>query len=179
METTGMRLLLAPPLLIIIMVISALTAIGQRMPIPVQRPLCTSQYALANYACSRLPILPNPPLPPLTPPPAPVDPPPSPPAPPSPDDDDDDEHGEHHHHHHHGHKHRHHSHRRHRSHRVEHRESFAEAECCKWLKQMDNECVCDLLVHLPPLLARPVHNYTVFVDESCIVTFICGGRFIR
>ncbi|KAH0919067.1 hypothetical protein HID58_026727 [Brassica napus] len=47
-----------------------------------------------------------------------------------------------------------------------------------WLKQMDNECVCDLLVRLPPLLAKPAHNYTVFVDESCIVTYTCGGRLM-
>ncbi|RID47798.1 hypothetical protein BRARA_I04364 [Brassica rapa] len=85
---------------------------GQRIvEIPPPRPLCASQYALANYACSQ--------------------------------------------------------------------ETYAQQECCKWVKQMDNECVCDLLVRLPPLLAKPAHDYTVFVDESCIVTFTCGGRLIR
>ncbi|XP_010524012.1 PREDICTED: pleckstrin homology-like domain family A member 1 [Tarenaya hassleriana] len=189
-EAKGMRLQWqAAPLLLLLLMLSAVRS--QRMPIPAQRPLCTSQYALANYACSHLPLIPNPPLPSasqLPPPPAPeANPPPSPPAHPTPDNDHDDdhdhdhdhEHEDHHRHHHSSHKHHHHGHHRHKARKVEYKESFAEAECCKWLKQMDNECVCDLLLHLPPLLARPVHDYTVFVDESCIVTFSCGGRFIR
>ncbi|GAA0172654.1 hypothetical protein LIER_26438 [Lithospermum erythrorhizon] len=49
-------------------------------------------------------------------------------------------------------------------------------ECCRWLKAVDNECVCDVLVHLPSFLSRPVHLYNVLVDESCSVTFSCSSR---
>uniref|UniRef100_M4CH40 Bifunctional inhibitor/plant lipid transfer protein/seed storage helical domain-containing protein n=1 Tax=Brassica campestris TaxID=3711 RepID=M4CH40_BRACM len=200
---------------------------GQRIiQIPPPRPLCASQYALANYACSRLPMN-------TVPLPSPISPPPPPIFPPPPhhdhdhdddhdhdhDDDDDDhdhddddhdhddhdhdhddhDHNDHDHNRDHDHDHDHdhddddhhdnnHNHRRHRRrhhhhhhHHHSHRhteETYAQQECCKWLKQMDNECVCDLLVRLPPLLAKPAHNYTVFVDESCIVTYTCGGRLM-
>ncbi|KAF2594165.1 hypothetical protein F2Q70_00044302 [Brassica cretica] len=199
---------------------------GQRIiQIPPPRPLCASQYALANYACSRLPMNTVPLPSPIAPPSPPIFPPP---PPPHHDHDHDDEHdhehdhGDHHdddhdhdeddhddhdhdhddHDHDHDHDHNdhdhnrdhdhdhdddnhhdnNHNHRRHHHHHHHHQrhreETFAQQECCKWLKQMDNECVCDLLVRLPPLLAKPAHNYTVFVDESCIVTYTCGGRLM-
>ncbi|XP_013603813.1 PREDICTED: histone-lysine N-methyltransferase set1-like [Brassica oleracea var. oleracea] len=197
--------------------------------IPPPRPLCASQYALANYACSRLPMNTVPLPSPIAPPPPPIFPPPDHDHDHDHDHDDDHDHDhdgddhdhhdhdhdddDHHHNHHdhdhdhnrdhdhdhnnHGHdhddddhdhhhhndnSHRRHHRRRHHHHHHHHRhreETYAQQECCKWVKQMDNECVCDLLVRLPPLLAKPAHNYTVFVDESCIVTFTCGGRLIR
>ncbi|XP_030451660.2 uncharacterized protein LOC115673588 [Syzygium oleosum] len=139
-------------------------------PLP-PRPLCASQFTLVNHACSM--IMPTP-----APPPAPPLPPPSPPGPPPPppchDDESQDEYGHHHHHHHHCHRHRHHH--RHRHGRRVGEPSPAEQDCCKWLKEVDSECVCDLLVHLPSFLARPIHEYTVIVADSCNVTYSCGGR---
>lgn len=116
-------------------------------------PLCSSQFALANRACSVLPYT--------------VIPPPSPPSiqlpPPA-------ESHHHHSHHHHGHSHRHSRHR--------HKETAIEKDCCRWLREVDHVCVCGLLLHLAPFLARPAHNYTVFVDDSCAVTFTCPSRFV-
>ncbi|GAB2267962.1 hypothetical protein Dimus_002939 [Dionaea muscipula] len=65
-----------------------------------------------------------------------------------------------------------HRHRRHRR----HHETENQQECCHWIRQIDNNCVCDLLVHLPVFLSRQVHNYTVYVDEACSVSFQCPGR---
>ncbi|KAI3460864.1 hypothetical protein Pfo_017527 [Paulownia fortunei] len=110
-------------------------------------PLCATQLALVNRACSMLPCTPVPP--------------PSPPSPPSPDGPD----SRHHHRHGHGHGHGH--------------ETPAEEECCRWLKEVDSLCVCDLLVHLPPFLTRPVHNYTIVVDYVCDVTFECGSEQVK
>ncbi|KAK3016240.1 hypothetical protein RJ639_006479 [Escallonia herrerae] len=72
----------------------------------------------------------------------------------------------------HGHKHRQHEH----GHRHEHAETPVEADCCRWLNSVDDECVCDLLVYLPPFLSKPIHQYTVTVDSSCNVTFQCSSR---
>ncbi|KAK2990514.1 hypothetical protein RJ640_019794 [Escallonia rubra] len=77
----------------------------------------------------------------------------------------------------HGHRHRQHRHGHgHGGHRHEHAETPVEADCCRWLNSVDNECVCDLLVYLPPFLSKPIHQYTVTVDSSCNVTFQCGSR---
>ncbi|KAJ8898662.1 hypothetical protein K2173_004696 [Erythroxylum novogranatense] len=89
--------------------------------------------------------------------------PPSPPSPPPPEEDSH-ENG-------HGHRHR----RRHRHH---HHETQNEENCCRWLKELDDECVCDLLIHLPPFLSRPAHAYSIIVDDACNVTYSCGGRLI-
>lgn len=124
------------------------------------RPLCISQFALVNHACAMLPFNPNPaPAPPT--PPAPEEPGQSPPSP--------SEGSGHGHGHGHSHGHRHGS--RHR-----HQQSSAEEGCCRWLQEVDDECVCDLLVHLPVFLTRPSHDYVVSVNPSCSVTFSCGGR---
>ncbi|XP_023748467.1 uncharacterized protein LOC111896717 [Lactuca sativa] len=149
----------------------------------IPRPLCNYQMALANQACLYLPFTQVPPQAPR----APF----GPPSPPSDDerhdhrhghrhghrhdDDDDDNEHEHEqeHNHNHGHGHRQHQHRRH--HR--HRNTPMEDECCKWLSQVDDQCVCDLLVRLPPFLARPVHKYSVIVGGSCNITYACGSRF--
>lgn len=127
------------------------------LPPPVNpTPLCASQFALVNRACAILPYTPVPP--------------PSPPAPPSPPSPDGPENRNRHRHRHgHGHRHRRHG----------YRETPAEEECCRWLKEVDDVCVCDLLVHLPAFLTRPVHNYTVVVDDICDVTFECGSRLVK
>ncbi|KAF5731517.1 protein catecholamines up-like [Tripterygium wilfordii] len=168
------------------------------------RPLCSSQLALVNYACSMLP---------------------SPYAPPlssslnssldehdngkrnisghenrhhdrdDEDDDNDHDHDNHHHRHHchhrhchhdHDHEHdqdHHHHHHHHHHHDDDddddhhhHHENPVEANCCHWLTELADECVCDMLVHLPVFLARPAHQYTIMVDDSCNVTYTCGGR---
>ncbi|CAN1130812.1 hypothetical protein LINPERPRIM_LOCUS13440 [Linum perenne] len=56
--------------------------------------------------------------------------------------------------------------------------SPAEENCCRWLKEMDSECVCDVLVRLPPFLAKPSHVYSVHVYDGCVVTFSCSGRIV-
>ncbi|CAN0890157.1 hypothetical protein LINGRAHAP2_LOCUS16288 [Linum grandiflorum] len=56
--------------------------------------------------------------------------------------------------------------------------SPAEENCCRWLKEMDSECVCDVLVRLPPFLAKPSHVYSVHVYDGCIITFSCSGRIV-
>ncbi|CAI9785661.1 unnamed protein product [Fraxinus pennsylvanica] len=115
-------------------------------------PLCASQYALAQHACAALPFTPLPP--------------PTHPSSSSPSDGSSRRH-RHNHGHRHGHT------------RDGHKEAHGERDCCRWLRELDNVCVCDLLVNLAPFLSRPVHNYTVIVDESCHVTFQCGSGSVR
>lgn len=148
-------------MILTILLVLTLKVDCQLMP-PSPRPLCISQFALVNHACAMLPFNPNP---------APV--------PPSPDEPGQSHahspgHGHGHGHgegHGHGHSHSHRHGIRHR-----HQQSSAEEACCRWLKEIDDECVCDLLAHLPLFLTRPSHYYTVSVDPSCSVTFSCGGR---
>nr|KYP43223.1 hypothetical protein KK1_035364 [Cajanus cajan] len=126
------------------------------VPIPTTpRPLCASQFALVNYACSRLPFRHGVP-------------PDSQSPPPPPDDEEghndnnkDDNHN-HSHKHRHGHKHRHH-------------QTPDEDNCCRWAKEVDNQCVCELLARLPPFLIRPLHQYTLDIGESCHITYSCGS----
>ncbi|KAK9726132.1 hypothetical protein RND81_05G192300 [Saponaria officinalis] len=122
---------------------------------PALRPLCISQFALVNHACSMLPYSPVTPPPP-PPPSAPNSPGVAAPSPPS---------DSHRHRHHHKHKH------------ISSPDPAVE-ECCRWLKEVDTQCVCDLLVRLPVFLAKPVHAYTVEVDPDCSVTYTCPGRVI-
>lgn len=49
-----------------------------------------------------------------------------------------------------------------------------EEDCCRWLEEMDDECVCDLLIRLPPFLTKAPHNYSVSIGEECSVTYTCG-----
>ncbi|GMJ09135.1 hypothetical protein HRI_004582700 [Hibiscus trionum] len=62
--------------------------------------------------------------------------------------------------------------RRHRRRHGSNRQQY----CCQWLRQVDNECVCDVLARLPPFLSRPNHHYTIAVGDTCTVRFSCGGR---
>ena len=122
---------------------------------PAPRPLCLPQFLLVNRACSRLPYSSVPPSSPTSPPPLT----PSPPSPPSPSSPP----SRHHHRHRHG---------------SPYQDSPEEEECCRWLKQIDNQCVCDLLVYLPDFLAKPRHNFTVSVAQDCTVTYQCPSRVI-
>ncbi|KAG6748551.1 hypothetical protein POTOM_048479 [Populus tomentosa] len=55
-----------------------------------------------------------------------------------------------------------------------HNGSSSEDNCCKWLKELDEQCVCDVLYRLPPFLSKPAHTYTLYVAEACNVTYSCG-----
>ncbi|CAK8571951.1 unnamed protein product [Lathyrus sativus] len=124
-----------------------------QLPPPSLRPLCAPQLALVSYACGMLSFTPGSH-------PSPILPPPSPSSP----DDDEGHHneGQQSHHHRHGHRHRH--------HRTSH-----EDNCCRWARDIDSRCVCEILVKLPLFLTRPLHEYTVVIGESCTVTYSCGG----
>ncbi|XP_024968615.1 lateral signaling target protein 2 homolog [Cynara cardunculus var. scolymus] len=167
------------------------------VPIPpfAPRPLCNFQLALANQACAYLPsslVSPPPPPPPF----AAVYPTP----PPSSEHHDhihspSHRHRHKHHHHSHGHElddghghneshvdghgHHRHDHHKHSHSHHKHRMSPIEQQCCKWLAQVDDECVCELLGRLPPFLARPIHEYTVRVAGSCNTTYSCGPGLLR
>ncbi|KAG4916073.1 hypothetical protein AAZX31_19G140400 [Glycine max] len=124
------------------------------MPMPkTPRPLCASQFALVNYACSRLPFSLGVP-------------PDSPSTPPSPNDEEGHRNNHHNGSHRHGHRHGH----KHRNH-----QTADEDNCCRWAKEVDNQCVCELLLRLPPFLIRPLHQYTLNVGESCDITYSCGA----
>ncbi|XP_018859451.1 uncharacterized protein LOC118349238 [Juglans regia] len=132
----------------------------------VPRPLCASQFSLANYACAMVPAA-------------------SEPSPPSlnngldeelDDDADDDEEEEHHHNHNHNHNHQH----RHRGYRHNGKHHLPQNidNCCRWISQIDSGCVCELLFYLPgfaTFLMRPLHDFTVEITDSCNVTYSCGG----
>jgi hypothetical protein len=140
-----------------LMVLVPMQSEGQ-MPVP--RPLCASQFSLANYACARLPLRPV-----------------TPPSPPDDDDDDDGGNREDHevHHHRHGHKSRH----RHHSH---HEQGPGEHDCCRWARQMDSQCVCEVLYLLPAFanfIMRPVHAISLSISDTCNVTYTCSGTIIR
>ncbi|KAG6571480.1 hypothetical protein SDJN02_26146, partial [Cucurbita argyrosperma subsp. argyrosperma] len=119
------------------------------------KPLCSSQFALASYACARLPLNPEP---------LPISPPSSPHG--HGHDHDHNHDHDHGHGHHRGHHHGHH----HRS------RSPIEEECCRWARQVDSECVCDALAHLANFMVRPSHVFTVAITEDCVVTYSCIGR---
>ncbi|KAL6564326.1 hypothetical protein OROMI_015776 [Orobanche minor] len=123
------------------------------LPPPAKNPpLCAAQYSLANRACSTLPYK--------------WVPPPSPPSSPAPTSPLKVWEGGPRHKHKHG-------------LRQVHNETAAQEDCCHWLNEIDDVCVCELLVHLPTFLTRPAHNYTVVVGEACEVTFRCGSRLLQ
>ncbi|KAK4441692.1 hypothetical protein Salat_0504100 [Sesamum alatum] len=114
-------------------------------PIDPNTPLCASQFALANRACSLLPYT-------SVPPPAP----PAPPAGPQPGYCRRREH-EHEHEHEHGH--------------VHWRERRRPARgMLPVVEEVDNACVCEVLLYLPSFLTRPLHNYSVSSTKTCDVT---------
>ncbi|XP_047309320.1 mastermind-like domain-containing protein 1 [Impatiens glandulifera] len=138
------------------------------------RPLCLQQITLANHACGLLPYF-------TLPPPSPPPPAPHPPHSNTPPHHHDPRHHHHHHHHHRSHhdgdhtrpsRHRKHRHRRH------HEESLIEEECCRWLKELDSECVCSLLFRLPKFMVRPLHQFTATVEDICNVTYHCPSLWL-
>ncbi|KAJ0520302.1 putative bifunctional inhibitor/plant lipid transfer protein/seed storage helical domain superfamily [Helianthus annuus] len=167
------------------------------------RPLCNYQMALANQACAYLPFVQIPPPAPRAPydPPAPPSDDEDTPEPEhmdlhahrhvhnedhDNDTDADNDNGNDHDHNHdhdrdHGHKRGHgrkqqRQHPHHHRHHHRHRATPVEEQCCKWLSQVDDQCVCELLLHMPPFLARPVHRYSVIVGKACNITYSCGSR---
>ncbi|KAJ4954391.1 hypothetical protein NE237_011174 [Protea cynaroides] len=125
-------------------------------------PLCINQFALVNHACAMLPFRPYIPHPPET------------------KDEDDqpeqqqEQQEEKDHSHGHGlkqisHRHRLHHHQHHRHH------MGIEIDCCRWLKEVDTVCVCEVLLHLPVFLRAPKHTYRVLVSDECDVTYSCPG----
>ncbi|CAI9768746.1 unnamed protein product [Fraxinus pennsylvanica] len=150
---------------------------------PVFPPLCAAQITSVNLACCMLPLTHVPP------------PKPSPPSPPS--SDKGRRHG-HRHEHEHKHEHEHerehehghghgqrqrqrlrHGHGHGHGHKHGHGETSIEDECCLWLKAVDRVCVCGLLMYLPSFLSRPLHNYTLAVDDLCKMTFQCGSSWME
>ncbi|KAG5051838.1 hypothetical protein JHK87_004036 [Glycine soja] len=49
-----------------------------------------------------------------------------------------------------------------------HHQTSQEENCCRWAKEMDNQCVCEFLLLLPPFLTRPLHQYSISIGESWI-----------
>ncbi|KAF3340677.1 sarcoplasmic reticulum histidine-rich calcium-binding protein-like protein [Carex littledalei] len=86
------------------------------------------------------------------------------------DDDhgDDDDHGgdddDHHH-----------RRRKHKGKKKRHHESSANKECCRWLQEVDNDCVCEVLLKLPPFLVKPKHKFMVRVGRTCRLSYNCPG----
>ncbi|GMH26002.1 hypothetical protein Nepgr_027845 [Nepenthes gracilis] len=72
--------------------------------------------------------------------------------------------------------HHHHHHRRHHEQRHHYHHTVEEQECCRWLRALDPPCVCDVIGQLPVFLSRPLHNYTIYVYEDCVVTYECEGQ---
>ncbi|KAK3147197.1 hypothetical protein QOZ80_3BG0279340 [Eleusine coracana subsp. coracana] len=48
-------------------------------------------------------------------------------------------------------------------------------DCCRWLKEVQKDCVCEALMRLPPFLVKPQHTYVVRVGRTCQITYRCGG----
>ncbi|ERN12360.1 hypothetical protein AMTRI_Chr01g114750 [Amborella trichopoda] len=113
------------------------------------RPLCISQFALASSACALIPF--------------------NPPTDHSHDHDHDHDHDDHHHDHHHHHDYGHHGHHHDHGHHRRHHAS----SCCRWLRQIDNACVCHVLNRLPVFLSKPSSSITLTPDEYCSVTYRC------
>nr|CAD1829232.1 unnamed protein product [Ananas comosus var. bracteatus] len=135
---------------------------------------CLMQFALANQACAVLPVTEDPPK----------------------DsnqmkqhyddnntddddgsDDDDEEEDEQEDRHGHGHSHGHgHGHGHKGRHEGDHREEpRANRDCCRWIKEVDKKCVCEVLLRLPTFLTKPKHKYSISVGSSCKQTYRCGG----
>ncbi|KAI3979699.1 hypothetical protein MKX01_013794 [Papaver californicum] len=140
--------------------------------LPIQKPLCISQFALANQACGSIPIQQD--LVEYV------------------EDPEDPENGRHRSSRtrnrersnsrardgesHNGSHSRQHRRRRARRHRHHHHLSQNEMDCCRWMKEMDDACVCQLLYRMPAFMRKPKHDYVVKVHDSCTVTFNCPGR---
>lgn len=58
---------------------------------------------------------------------------------------------------------------------MEKTERSVEEDCCRWLKEVDAVCVCDVLLRLPTFLVKPRHAYSLAIGDECNVTYNCGG----
>ncbi|XP_008776443.2 zinc transporter SLC39A7-like [Phoenix dactylifera] len=142
-------------------------------------PPCLSQFALANRACIALPVVegsggPNHVK--LR--------------------EEDDHHGHEHGHgneHKHGHEHEHehghglgdeneHGHGHGHEHRHGHGHGHGHGEepqvnknCCRWLAEVDEACVCEALLRMPPFLVKAKHTYIIKVGKTCKHEYNCGG----
>lgn len=120
-------------------------------------PVCAAQITLVNHACSFLPFVVNPP-----------------PSHHSLVSAPSRNHTDGRHRHGHGsppHSSRGNHHRHHR-----HHHNPEEELCCRWMREVDDDCVCELLAQLPAFLSRPVHQYSVRVGDGCHESFLCGSR---
>ncbi|XP_010942492.1 uncharacterized protein [Elaeis guineensis] len=119
------------------------------------RPLCLSQFALANQACVVLPteeVSRDSSLAKLQ----------------EEDEYDDDEHEDHH-----GHGHgRGRGHRHGRGHGEEPR---VNTDCCRWLAEVDEACVCEALLRMPPFFIKAKHTYIIKVGKTCKHEYNCRG----
>ncbi|KAL9683813.1 hypothetical protein QQ045_021240 [Rhodiola kirilowii] len=122
---------------------------GWSAPSLPNHPLCPTQINLLNHACSAIPLYSVPP--------------PAQPSPPPPSNETSSSHSRR-------------RNRRHRSHHHHHHGTPNEEECCRWLQTVDAECVCNVLLAMPTFLARPLHQYTVTVDDTCRITYTCPSR---
>ncbi|CAD6211241.1 unnamed protein product [Miscanthus lutarioriparius] len=136
---------LAAVLLLLLPSLLARLAVAQ--PTKGAKAFCISQFAIASQACSILP-----------------------PSPPDEhhhhddDDEDEDDHDDDEHH----------DRDRRRSHHAA-AELRAYRDCCRWLKEVQKDCVCEALLRLPPFLVKPQHTYVVRVGRTCKITYRCGG----
>ncbi|XP_078159036.1 tetratricopeptide repeat (TPR)-like superfamily protein [Carex rostrata] len=69
----------------------------------------------------------------------------------------------------------HHKRRKRKGKKKRHHESSANKECCRWLQEVDNDCVCEVLLKLPPFLVKPKHNFMVRVGRTCRLSYNCPG----
>ncbi|OVA20063.1 hypothetical protein BVC80_1665g16 [Macleaya cordata] len=77
-----------------------------------------------------------------------------------------------------GHGHDEHSEAAHRRHHHRRHQTALELNCCKWLKELDSTCVCELLSRaLPGFFIMLQHGFTMTVAHTCHITFKCEGRF--
>lgn len=51
----------------------------------------------------------------------------------------------------------------------------ANQDCCRWLEEVENDCVCQALARLPMFLNRPKHTYMLSVGTTCKFAYKCGG----
>ncbi|KAJ1692116.1 hypothetical protein LUZ63_008814 [Rhynchospora breviuscula] len=65
--------------------------------------------------------------------------------------------------------------RKHKRRKKGHHESNGNKECCRWLKEVDNACVCEMLLKLPSFLIRPKHKFMIRVGRTCRFTYNCPG----
>lgn len=46
-------------------------------------------------------------------------------------------------------------------------------DCCRWMEEVDEECVCATFLRLPPFLFKPKHTYDIKIGSTCSRSFEC------